>query len=1224
MEGKATPVMFGGVLAIAALLLAPLGIKNPSPGRTGQGTGRIAASTSGVGSGSEALSWDDRGPWYALCKEFASSPDTPAPSTAPAEQIEETERIVRDDKGEHKYTVSKRNVGSLDKCVTGGFADFEFLIATVPDPVASHLDIEFDRSIESLQRAGSLWGYNFERYWLPWRREHAAAESSSSNVARSEQHWRQDQPGLLIFRKAASQGAQDQRLLIFLVGETPTAGLNRTAFANALKYIDQLTPPARAPEIFVAGPIFSATLPALGEGIDQYSAAHAPAKSTFHVVNYGARSDTLLSAFRDKLRSDPNQTSATTFSSLDLTVDQAQRELVSYLCELRYDDDQIAILAEDGSAYGAAVLRSGGTHSQGTSRDPKVGIPGDSTSSSCDPDNYQTSVLYLHFPRDLSAIRNAVEGDVSEPEPQQIGGITIPSTGVALTLRQEETNEHDTPPDFAQTQSSARVDRALRAMVKRLRSRRVQAVIVTATNPLDRVFLLEYLHLMVPDVRLATVGADDFMLGRPKFIDLSGTLAVTALPLLSENPISVWEKDEVGNIVEHKHYIDFPSNSAQGIFLASAMLLNPGPQLEGLADPAHCADVSIVGKTGFRVAVKKGTSRLYPCFEARYNYGAPSVAIGQRNLSGRQAIGSDNNAPAARRAIPFVWVIALTILLACSLLHLALVCSSNRWLKLNALPIAPRFVLSSSGVWRGQVFFLFVATGQVLLLEWIAVTTTLALRAQMLAYQWLLLAAHVLLLSGALLLCGWFAFRILAGPEHGKQPVSSTAPRSLPTTYVSVLVAVGFLVSTALFWWLMLEHGDPSPNASVARRTVYLLEGLSPALPVLFVLVAYYLWALNNLRRLTMVVRRVSLLIPDDNEPAKELRRKVLGLQCSISGNVETSPSALALLSATLLACFLVRLTTALRGFEYWFRGWLITWGFVLLLLILMAAFHRSWSVWIRMRKVLHFLDATALGAAFSQVPKELSSMRIWSAGGSRTSILVQVRTAELLEKMDQNYPMARVQAAVVGGSVVTAPISIRQAAPGQESTFCLLRETNDALENRGVVSRPLAEKLSAALNRRMLQTGFLFDPECRTVNGLAPGERSALELYVAHRFVAFFRYVMLQLRNMLTFVVYGYACLVVGMTVYPFQGRESLGTLMSVVFVLLLGGVAAMIVQMYSDPILKQLEEPSTGWAESFGIATKVIGVAGVPLLAVLASQFPSIAGVILNWIQPLVEASH
>jgi hypothetical protein len=80
----------------------------------------------------------------------------------------------------------------------------------------------------------------------------------------------------------------------------------------------------------------------------------------------------------------------------------------------------------------------------------------------------------------------------------------------------------------------------------------------------------------------------------------------------------------------------------------------------------------------------------------------------------------------------------------------------------------------------------------------------------------------------------------------------------------------------------------------------------------------------------------------------------------------------------------------------------------------------------------------------------------------------------------------------------------------------------------------------------------------------------------------------------------------------------------MSFVFVLLLGGVAAMMVQMYRDPILKRLEEPSGGLSGTLEIAAKLIGVAGVPLLAVLASQFPSLAEVVLRWIAPLVEASH
>lgn len=38
------------------------------------------------------------------------------------------------------------------------------------------------------------------------------------------------------------------------------------------------------------------------------------------------------------------------------------------------------------------------------------------------------------------------------------------------------------------------------------------------------------------------------------------------------------------------------------------------------------------------------------------------------------------------------------------------------------------------------------------------------------------------------------------------------------------------------------------------------------------------------------------------------------------------------------------------------------------------------------------------------------------------------------------------------------------------------------------------------------------------------------------------------------------------------------------------------MMVQMYRDPILKRLEEPSGGLSETFEIAIKLVGVAGVP----------------------------
>ena len=1196
MDWKDTPTAITGAIAVAALLFSSLGSKN-SAKQPSQSSGKAATVSeaephhSPSGGTTEALSRDDRGPWYAFCQEFSGDAGAAGPVT---EQLEELERVTQDQAAQHKFAVHQQPADSLKNCRTSSAA-LEFLVATLPDPIGSHLDIEFDRALESLLRAAAVRRYTFERYWLPWRPPQSAtvSENTSQTAARSEERLRQEQPGLLIFRKLPDPNSndpqgRDQFLLIFLVGETPTAGLNRPAFLRSLRYIEELSS-AKQPEISIAGPIFSSSLPSLGDAIFQYSSAFPAAnKPVFHVVNYGARSSQLITAFKKTLLSPP-MTPASTFSSLDLNVWDAQAEWVHYLCDLGYKTNEMAALAESGSAYGNTVLAD----QQSSQKQGKA---------ECDIGSFQSQGLFLNFPRDLSSIRNATDIEGYAAEPEQIAGINIPSIGVALTLRQDETNEHDAPPDFAQNQSSARVDRALRAMVKALRLRRIQAVLVTATNPLDRVFLLEYLHLTVPDVRLATVGADDFMLARPKLIDLSGTLAITSLPL-TENVVSVASAEGKPKTLS----INFSSNASEGIFLAAANLLGPGPKLATDADPRGCADISIVGKTGFRPAMVQGKARLYPCLSgttvgrSASATSPASVFIGRHKTEGNPA--------------PLIWILALISLLVASTAHLLLVCSSNGWLGLRFLIKVPRFALSSSSVREGQLLFLLIATCQILLLEWLAVTTTFALQAEMPGYQQTLNAAHRLLLVASLLLCGWLVLKAMVKTSR--------------VVRAGTLASLAFVVLTALSWWrLLFRSTQPQLELGrlVAVRAVYFLEGLSPLLPVFFLLLAYYLWSLNNLHRLSMVVARVSLDIPKDNDSASQMADMVNALQMSISRVLNLKPRSLALMTLALIACCMVRLPSALRGFDSKWLGWLVTCEFVILLLIIVSTFHRSWDVWLQLKRILHFLDTALLGDAFPQVPKELSSMRIWSFAGDRASVMVQVRTAELLQRMAKSFPPQAAQAAAAGASITSSLTSKEVSASHRSgaSAFPELRKLARLLDTKSVVPRSLATNVSALLNERMPDASFLFDPDAAAKSDLAPEQKNLLELYLAYRFVALFRYVMRQLRNMLTFVIYGFACLVLATSTYPFQGRQSLGNLMSMVFVLLLLGVAAMMIQMYRDPVLKRLEEPSSGLSNTFEVAFKLIGVAGVPLFAVLASQFPSLAEALLNWFRPLVEASH
>src|SRR5262249_8506531 len=151
---------------------------------------------------------------------------------------------------------------------------------------------------------------------------------------------RRDQPGLLIYRKLPDQPSatdkpasatdesaarKDQLLLIFLVGETPTGGLNRTAFLKAVRYIEEMRPPPeptgkeKGLAIPVVSPSFSGTLPSLGETIQESMKDYAgPGALTFDVVNYGARSSALIDRFQ-------SQIAPSSVVSLDLRASQAEK-----------------------------------------------------------------------------------------------------------------------------------------------------------------------------------------------------------------------------------------------------------------------------------------------------------------------------------------------------------------------------------------------------------------------------------------------------------------------------------------------------------------------------------------------------------------------------------------------------------------------------------------------------------------------------------------------------------------------------------------------------------------------------------------------------------------------------------------------------------------------------------------------------------------------------------
>ena len=109
----------------------------------------------------------------------------------------------------------------------------EFLIATVPDPVDSFQSWQFDPAVDGLRRGIEGNGYTFQRFQFP----DIALEQKpqTSLVAQEELHRRW--PGVVLFSRPTLTYGREDLLMLFLVPETPTAGIHHEAFHRSIEFI---------------------------------------------------------------------------------------------------------------------------------------------------------------------------------------------------------------------------------------------------------------------------------------------------------------------------------------------------------------------------------------------------------------------------------------------------------------------------------------------------------------------------------------------------------------------------------------------------------------------------------------------------------------------------------------------------------------------------------------------------------------------------------------------------------------------------------------------------------------------------------------------------------------------------------------------------------------------------------------------------------------------------
>jgi hypothetical protein len=128
---------------------------------------------------------------------------------------------------------------------------------------------------------------------------------------------------------------------------------------------------------------------------------------------------------------------------------------------------------------------------------------------------------------------------------------------------------------------------------------------------------------------------------------------------------------------------------------------------------------------------------------------------------------------------------------------------------------------------------------------------------------------------------------------------------------------------------------------------------------------------------------------------------------------------------------------------------------------------------------------------------------------------------------------------------------------------------------------------------------------------------------FVAMHFLVYIRYAMLQLRNLLTFITFGFVLLTLSLGSYPFQSPHVIAWFLGLSLIAIGAPVVWAFMEMARDAILSRITETQPGKLD-LDFYTRTASFVVLPVLTVLASHFPSIGRYIASWVQPALKALH
>jgi len=1001
--------------------------------------------------------------------------------------------------------------------------EIRYIIATVPHPTRTRLSLIFDRYVESILAGVNNAGYTFHSYWLPWTNAESPELKSLQDQKAHEEDVksRERAPGILLFRAPWQDAKQAPRALaVLLVGETPTSGIDETAFHHAVDIVG----PQR--KVAVIGPSFSGSFWSLKQLLRQYP-------NRFSVVTGAATVEHERTDFQKWIASTGGDFTAT------LRDDGASAEsLFEHVCSEWGSNVSLAVIAESGTTYGVR-------------RRTEV-----NKKTAC------KNVTWLTFPREISRLRNAYG---EHPELAPANGTPPPnpsSPQLPLDLR-DPTPGSDGVPLMARAQTPLSQEGVLQRLVRALRINHARFALLRATDPFDAVFLARYLRTNCPDVHLLMETADVLFARAARESPLDGTLTITTYP-----PFGLRSRPGTEQATPL-----FASHAAHGVYNATVTaILKSSDAVLDARNPPHCV----------------GFEQLF-CTD------------GAQSRTPRDAGGA---VPAA----PPLWITTLT---PNGYLPLAIVgLPKDARLCSPISPNPPYLILGAVLICVFATLLLRVwspsAVGHYALLQWTALSVA---------------AASVVVLLGPFVLNIRFApglKSILFGSATvvaGSAAVSVARQFKLEKTARNFYAYIpgGVLFAFAAAYLSIFRYQDHLENVFFAYRSLRPLNGASPALPILLLLVAAFWWAIGHLQRhtrflrwrqhhLSPVLARLGIdthavgnllggIVPQDIIPR---------LHRNLDGSVAPSVGREQILTAVAVGALFLPVALGMSAFEPAPYNVLFAALFTFVATAGAMSVWRFCRLWGRMQKVLRQLDSHHASEIFSAIGSEHS----WSALLAHADGQCGRRYAELARKIQASEGFAQrspaFQHAIRSISRATPP-QLRRIAP--EALKSLQDEISEEVQRRGYSY--VWSRREAAIKERLVT--FRIDRRQEL-------EFSTLELLAlpAYEFILF---LTRQMKNLLLlgagiFFLAGSAVLS-----YPFLESGLIDKILLAGFLIAGIFITRVLAQADKDPILSAINGSEPGkLGVQFFRNIFVFGVA--PLLTIVAAYFPQVGRFLTSFV--------